>query len=105
MKCRFGVAAWSIMTALCGFAQTYGLLFLARIGVGVGEATLSPAAYSYLSDSFDRFRLPRAMSVYGLGLFIGAGWALILGGGVIGAVEKIPPMISAMPAPMNRPSP
>lgn len=87
-----GVAAWSIMTALCGFAQTYGLLFLARIGVGVGEATLSPAAYSYLSDSFDRFRLPRAMSVYGLGLFIGAGMALIIGGEVIGAVEKMPPI-------------
>lgn len=88
-----GIAAWSIMTALCGFAQSYGLLFLARIGVGVGEATLSPSAYSYLSDSFDRLRLPRAMSVYALGLFIGAGMALIIGGEVIGAVEKMPPVM------------
>jgi MFS family permease len=85
-----GIAAWSVMTALCGFAQSYGLLFLARIGVGVGEATLSPSAYSYLSDSFDRLRLPRAMSLYGLGLFIGAGMALIIGGEVIGAVENMP---------------
>ena len=83
-----GITAWSIMTMLCGFAQSYGLLFLARVGVGVGEATLSPSAYSFLSDSFDKIRLPRAMSVYGLGLFIGAGLALIIGGEVIGAVEK-----------------
>ena len=88
-----GIAAWSVMTCLCGFAQSYGLLFLARIGVGVGEATLSPSAYSYLSDSFDRLRLPRAISVYGLGLFIGAGMALIIGGEVIGAVEKMPPIM------------
>ena len=83
-----GITAWSIMTALCGLAQSYGLFFLARIGVGVGEATLSPAAYSFLSDSFDKVRLPRAISVYGLGLFIGAGLALIIGGEVIGTVEK-----------------
>ena len=83
-----GVTAWSIMTILCGVAQSYGLLFLARVGVGVGEATLSPAAYSFLSDSFDKVRLPRAMSVYGLGLFIGAGLALIIGGEVIGVVDK-----------------
>jgi len=82
-----GVATWSIMTALCGLAHSYGLLFLARVGVGVGEATLSPAAYSFLSDSFDKVRLPRAMSVYGLGLFIGAGMALIIGGQIIGIVD------------------
>ncbi len=87
-----GIAAWSVMTALCGFARSYGFLFLARIGVGVGEATLSPSAYSYLSDSFDKLRLPRAISVYALGLFIGAGMALILGGEIIGAVEKMPPV-------------
>ena len=88
-----GIAAWSVMTALCGLAQSYGILFLARIGVGVGEATLSPSAYSYLSDTFDRLRLPRAMSMYGLGLFIGSGIALIIGGEVIGAVEKMPPVM------------
>jgi MFS family permease len=87
-----GIAAWSIMTLLCGFARSYGFLFLARIGVGVGEATLSPSAYSYLSDSFDKLRLPRAISVYALGLFVGAGMALILGGEIIGAVEKMPPV-------------
>lgn len=83
-----GVAAWSVMTAFCGLAQSYGHLFLARIGVGVGEATLSPSAYSFLSDSFDKVKLPRAMSVYALGLFIGAGLALIIGGEVVGAVDQ-----------------
>lgn len=82
-----GITAWSIMTALCGLAQSYSHLFLARMGVGVGEATLSPSAYSFLSDSFDKIRLPRAISVYGLGLFIGGGLALIAGGQIIGAVE------------------
>ena len=82
-----GITAWSIMTGLCGLAQSYSHLFLARMGVGIGEATLSPSAYSFLSDSFDKIRLPRAISVYGLGLFIGAGLALILGGQVVGAVD------------------
>ncbi len=85
-----GITAWSVMTALCGFAQSYGTLFSARIGVGVGEASLSPSAYSLLSDWFDKVRLPRAMSIYAFGLFIGAGAALILGGEIIGAVQKMP---------------
>ena len=47
-----GVAVWSVMTALCGFARSFGTLALARVGVGVGEATLNPAAHSLLSDYF-----------------------------------------------------
>ena len=85
-----GISVWSLMTVLCGLARTYPILFLGRIGVGVGEATLSPSAYSLISDSFDKTRLPRAMSLYVLGLFIGAGLALILGGEVIGLLQKTP---------------
>ncbi len=55
-----GIAIWSLMTAACGATRTYPGLLLARVGVGVGEATLSPSAYSMLSDLFDRTRLPRA---------------------------------------------
>lgn len=47
-----GVALWSAMTALCGLAGNYGQLFLARLGVGVGEATLSPSAISMMADYF-----------------------------------------------------
>lgn len=85
-----GIACWSLMTASCGLARSFPQLMMARIGVGVGEATLSPSAYSMLSDYFDRSRLPRAMSIYTCGIFIGAGLATILGGAVVSAVEHAP---------------
>ncbi len=88
-----GIALWSLMTASCGLARSFSHLFTARIGVGVGEATLSPSAYSLLSDYFDKAHLPRAMSVYTFGIFIGAGLALIVGGQVIGLVEHRPDMV------------
>lgn len=78
-----GVALWSGMTALCGFTQTFGQLFLARIGVGVGEATLSPAAYSLIADAFPREKLGKAFAVYNLGSSMGGGLAFILGGLVV----------------------
>lgn len=80
----WGVAFWSAMTSLCGVARTYSALLLCRAGVGVGEATLSPAAYSMLSDYFPARRLPAAMSFYNLGPAIGSGLAFILGGIVLG---------------------
>lgn len=85
-----GVAVWSVMTASCGFAGSYATLFLARMGVGVGEATLSPAAYSMLSDYFPRDRLARAMAVYSIGVPLGSGVALILGSFVVQAVLSAP---------------
>jgi MFS family permease len=85
-----GIACWSVMTAACGLAGSFTQLMLTRIGVGVGEATLSPSAYSMLADYFDRARLPRAMSVYTCGIFIGAGTAMILGGAVVGLVHHTP---------------
>ncbi len=85
-----GITLWSLMTVMCGFARNYIQLFAARIGVGVGEAALSPSAYSLLSDYFDKSRLPRAMSIYTTGIFIGAGVAMILGGAVVSAVEAYP---------------
>ena len=80
----FGIVLWSAMTALCGLAQSFVHLFLARVGVGVGEATLSPAAYSLISDAFPPERLGRAFSVYNLGSSMGGGLAFILGGLVVG---------------------
>lgn len=79
----YGVALWSLMTMLCGLAGQYWQLFLARMGVGVGEATLSPAAYSIISDSFPAKRLGVAMGVYGLGSAVGAGLAFMIGGAII----------------------
>ncbi len=75
-----GIFLWSIMTALCGLARNFWELFLARVGVGVGEATLSPAAYSMIADYFPKEKLGRALGVYQSGAFFGVGLALIFGG-------------------------
>ncbi|MEP5568469.1 MAG: MFS transporter [Halioglobus sp.] len=77
-----GVLLWSIMTCLCGVTKSFAGLFLARIGVGVGEAALSPPAYSLLADLFTPEKLPRAMAVYTLGITLGGGLAYIIGGAV-----------------------
>jgi MFS family permease len=82
-----GIALWSAMTALCGVARNYAQLLLARIGVGVGEAALSPPAYSLIADYFPRRRLATALSIYSMGIYIGSGLALLLGGAILGAVS------------------
>jgi len=84
-----GVTAWSLMTAACGVTQSFSSLFLTRIGVGIGEATLSPASYSLISDIFPKDKLGRALSLYGLGIPIGSGFALVIGGQVVSAIEAI----------------
>ncbi|MEW4467512.1 MFS transporter [Parasphingorhabdus sp. JC815] len=74
-----GVGFWSFMTIICGLSNSFGALFFARVGVGVGEATLSPSAYSVISDYFDRTRRALAISFYAIGYSVGGGLALILG--------------------------
>jgi MFS family permease len=83
-----GVMTWSIATALCGLAGSFAALFLARLFVGVGEATLSPSVHSYLSDAYPAHRLARAMSIYTLGITIGGGVALMVGGSVVAAISR-----------------
>src|SRR5262245_14364577 len=80
-----GIFCWSLMTALCAGARSFWTLFLARMGVGVGEATLSPSAFSLLSDYFPKERLGTALSVFSMGVFFGSGLALIVGGLIVGA--------------------
>lgn len=79
-----GVALWSAMTAACGLAANFWQLFLARMGVGVGEAALGPSAYSLIADLFPEEQRGRAMAVFSTGVSIGGGLALIIGGLVIG---------------------
>ena len=88
-----GITLWSCMTALCGMARGFGSLFVARIGVGVGEAALSPAAYSMIADLFPPKKLGKALSVYTAGAFVGVGLALIVGGLVVGSVTSSPEMV------------
>ena len=81
-----GAFTWSVMTALCGLANSFWQLFLARTGVGVGEATLSPSAYSLITDYFPPEKLARAMSIYIMAIFIGAGGAMMIGGLIVAMV-------------------
>lgn len=87
-----GVTVWCLMTAACGLAKNYVQLFAARIGVGVGEAALSPSALSMISDYFPKETRARAVAVYTLGISIGVGLAMIIGGQVVAYVFSAPPV-------------
>ncbi len=87
-----GLVVWCCFTSLGAATKSYGTLFLARIGVGVGEASLSPAAYSMIADYFPKRLLGIALSVYYMGLFIGSSLALLLGGMVVQSLTKTPTM-------------
>lgn len=89
-----GAAAtvWSLSTMLCGLAGSFVQLALCRVGVGAGEAVVSPAISSMISDLFPRERLARAMSLLGLAYVAGNGLALLLGGLVVGSLTKIGPI-------------
>ena len=78
-----GLAAFSFFSVYSGLAKNFWQLFVARIGVGVGEASLTPAAYSMISDCFPPQRLGRALSVFTMSAFIGVGVAYVAGGAVI----------------------
>nr|WP_229732785.1 MFS transporter [Sphingomonas psychrolutea] len=84
-----GIGVWSVMTSLCGFAQNFVQLFVARMGVGVGEAALSPGAYSMISDYFPPHQRPRALSLYTSAAYIGGGIATIAGGALIALMPPI----------------
>jgi MFS family permease len=85
-----GLAFWSLMTAACGVARGFWGLFAARVGVGVGEAALSPAAFSLMADYFPPRKVALAISVYSTGLYFGAGLALMIGGTVVQLVSNAP---------------
>ncbi|MEW4449658.1 MFS transporter [Qipengyuania sp. JC766] len=78
-----GLALWSLMTALSGFAKNGLQLSAARIGVGVGEASASPAAYSLISDWFPKKMRGTALAIYSAGLYIGGGISLLIGGLIV----------------------
>ncbi len=78
-----GLTIWSAMTALSGFSSSGAQLTAARIGVGVGEATASPSAYSLISDWFPKRMRATALAIYSSGLFIGGGISLFIGGLIV----------------------
>ncbi len=83
-----GIFVWSLATAACGLARSFGQLFITRMAVGVGEAALSPTAYSIITDSFPKSKLGLALGIYSTGVFLGSGLAFLVGGAVIEIVGQ-----------------
>jgi len=88
-----GITIWCLMTAGCGLARNFIQLFVARVGVGVGEAALSPSALSMISDYFPKATRARAVAFYTMGITFGVGLAMIVGGKVITVVENAPNVV------------
>lgn len=80
-----GLAIWSAMTAVSGLAKNGLQLGLARMGVGIGEATASPSAYSLISDLFPKHMRATALAIYSAGLYFGGGVSLMIGGYIVDA--------------------
>ena len=87
-----GVFLWSLMTAVCGRVTSYAGLFVARVGVGVGEATLAPAAYSMIADYVPPARRGRALGLFSMGIYLGIGVAIMVTGLVVQAAGSMPVM-------------
>jgi MFS family permease len=78
-----GLSLWSAMTAFSGLSRNLGQLAFARMGVGIGEATASPCAYSLISDYFPKEKRASALAIYSSGLYIGGGVSLFIGGLIV----------------------
>lgn len=82
----WAIALWSAFTVICGFAGSFVQMFLARIGVGIGEAGGIAPAYSMISDYFPKEQRARALSVYSLGIPLGGAFGILLGGLIAHAI-------------------
>lgn len=87
-----GITIWCTMTATAGLVRSFVPLFLTRMGVGLGEATVSPSAISLISDYFPRERRAPAMSLFMAGTFLGAGTAFLFGGPLVHHIASLPPL-------------
>jgi MFS family permease len=83
----YALGLWSAFTAICGFANSFWQLFLARVGVGIGEAGGVAPAYSLIADYFPKHQRARALAVYSLGIPIGSGCGVVFGGLVASAID------------------
>lgn len=77
-----GLFIWSLMTVISGFAASFTFLVTARIFVGLSQAMLSPAVYSYLADTFSPEKRATVFSFYASGIFIGVGLSFLVGGSI-----------------------
>ena len=92
-----GLMFWSLMTAMSGLARSFPVLALFRIGVGVGEASASPAAYSMLADYYPTRLRATVIGIYSSGVYIGGGIGLFLGGLILDTWSNAYPVVSDAP--------
>jgi MFS family permease len=85
-----GVAVWSLATAASGLARSFAHLFAARMTVGIGEAVLSPAAFSMIGDSFPPERRGKPVAVYSMAIALGSGIASLIGAAVLTWAKAAP---------------
>jgi MFS family permease len=88
-----GVAIWCMMTAAAAAVTSFVPLFVTRLGVGIGEATVAPASVSLIGDYFGRERQPRAMSLLMSGAFLGAGFSFLFFGPLVHYIQSLPPLM------------
>lgn len=81
------VAVWSLFTAVCGLAQNFWQLFLARMGVGIGEAGGVAPSYSLIADYFPSSNRARAMAFFSLGIPIGSALGIFFGGWIASNID------------------
>ena len=97
-----GVLLWSIMAATCGLARSFGQLFVARVGVGLGEGVSPPASYSLIRDGVAPKRRGLAFAIFSLGGAVGSGMAFLIGGLLIAAIKAVDlshvPVLGGMPS-------
>ena len=88
-----GILAWSVMTIWSGLATDFWQLLVSRMGVGIGEAVLAPAAYSLIADYVEPQIRGRALTIYMASVAVGSGASLALGGAVIGTLSNAGPIV------------
>jgi MFS family permease len=93
-----GLILWSALTAASAGAASFGQLALARIGVGIGEASAAPAAFSLIQDYFGRRRRATALAIYSSGIYLGAGVSVMAGGSIVAAWDAA---YASAPAPLG----
>jgi MFS family permease len=85
----FGTALWGCSTIASGFTTNFSELLLTRMGLGIGEAALMPAAFALISDYFPKSRRGAAVGVFGIGGFGGIGLSYLIGGAVLAAFRGV----------------
>ena len=86
------MAFWCSMTVFCGLARSFGQLAAARLGIGLGEAALTPAANSIIADLFPRSEQNRAITFFNMGISMGMGIAYLIGGAIVAWMALQPPI-------------